>query len=62
MLTAPSFNTRTMGALNKIAEEHWRRQMEEEERATQEVAGTYNRSRLETWLSGVFMSVHKLPV
>lgn len=27
----PSFNSRTMGALNKIAEEHWKRQMKQEQ-------------------------------
>ena len=28
--TLPDYITRTTGALNKIAEEHWRRQMEKE--------------------------------
>lgn len=29
------FTSRTMGALNKIAEEHWKRQMKQEEKEEQ---------------------------
>ena len=33
----PDFTTRTGAALNKIAEEHWRRQMEQEQQEEEQV-------------------------
>ena len=35
------FSCRTMGALNKIAEEHWKRQMKQEEKEEEVVSNLY---------------------
>ena len=36
-----NFTSRTMGALNKIAEEHWKRQMQQEQKEEELVSSLY---------------------